>query len=193
MFMESSTDLRVKRTRRWLQDALRELLQEKPYQKIKIGEIVYRAEVARPTFYLHYASKDDLLISVFDDLFSDFREAIEKELRRENIDLPLFGTLIFNCVRKNAQGLRTILDAGVESLVEKRFRVILVDVQQPIKVIEPVATESEILVPYLDDFVASGIFALLKRWVKEDMVIPDETMGLIVANMGKGLREMVKA
>ena len=113
--MNESNDLRSKRTRRWLQDALRALMKKKPYQKIKIGEIANQAEVARPTFYLHYSSKDELLLSVFDDVFSEFRASMHKELERKNINPPLFGTMIFNCIRKNSDDLLTLLDAGVES------------------------------------------------------------------------------
>ena len=190
--MNESNDLRTKRTRRWLQDALRELMKKKPYQKIKIGEIAYQAEVARPTFYLHYTSKDGLLLSVFDDVFLEFRESMQKELLQENVDPPLFGKMIFNCIRKNSTDLLTLLDAGVESMVEKRFKEIIVETCLPIREIEPIKPEAQVLTPYMEDLLASAVFALLKRWVQEGMVIPDETLGLMVANMLKGLREMVR-
>ena len=39
--------------------------------KIRVGEITKRAQVSRQTFYLHYESKDELLVSLFDDVFSE--------------------------------------------------------------------------------------------------------------------------
>ncbi len=104
--MKKSTDPRAQRTRRWLQAALRDLMEKKSYQKIKISEIVTKAEVARPTFYLHYASKDELLLSLFDDIFSGFRVALRAELDRENVDLQLFGELIFTYGKQNAESIR---------------------------------------------------------------------------------------
>ena len=189
--MKSSTDLRVRRTRRWLKDALRELLQEKPYQKIKIGEIVYKAEVARPTFYLHFSSKDELLLSLFDEMFADFREALQNKLKQDNVDLPLFGTLIFKYARQNSESFQLLLEAGVEHLAQERFRVMMTEVSRAIRSVDPTTPETAILMPYINDFMASGIFSLLKRWILENMKIPDEDMGRLVASVVISLRAVV--
>jgi AcrR family transcriptional regulator len=189
--MKKSTDLRVIRTRRWLQGALRELMNERPYQKIKIAEIVYKAEVARPTFYLHYASKDELLLSLFNDLFSDFRSALQNDLKHKNVDHKLFGTLIFKYARQNAEHFRVLLEAGVEHLAQERFKIIVQEISREIRAVDPATPQSAVLMPYIDDFIASGIFTLLKRWIQEDMPIPDETMGMMVAGVIEALRAMV--
>lgn len=49
-----SDDPRAKRTQLLLRDALMALIEEKSYEKIRVGDIVTRAKVARPTFYAHY-------------------------------------------------------------------------------------------------------------------------------------------
>ena len=191
--MKDSTDLRVKRTRRWLQGALRELMKTKPYQKIKIGEIAYQADVARPTFYLHYSSKDELLLSLFDDLFHDFREALENELEHDNVDLQLFGRLVFTYARQNSEGFLILLDAGVDNLVEARFRVIINELTTSIRAVEPTKPESAELLPYLDDYMSAGMFAMLKRWLQEGMVMPDETMGWLLSSIAQTFRGMVSS
>ena len=191
--MKDSTDLRVKRTRRWLQGALRELMKTKPYQKIKIGEIAYQADVARPTFYLHYYSKDELLLSLFDDLFHDFRVALENELEHENVDLKLFGRLIFTYARQNSEGFLILLESGVDNLVEARFRVIINELTASIRQVEPTTPESADLLPYLDDFMSAGMFAMLKRWIQDGMVIPDETMGWLLTSIAQAVRGMVSS
>jgi AcrR family transcriptional regulator len=50
-------DPRQKRTRRLLQDALRKLLQEKPFEEILVQDITEVATVNRATFYDHYTDK----------------------------------------------------------------------------------------------------------------------------------------
>jgi AcrR family transcriptional regulator len=50
------TDRRVERTRRLLQRAMIELLNERSYDDITIRDIVDRANVGRTTFYLHFNS-----------------------------------------------------------------------------------------------------------------------------------------
>lgn len=54
-------DVRLKRTRRALIDALLALLKDKTFDEVSIREITATAGVGYATFYRHYASKDDLL------------------------------------------------------------------------------------------------------------------------------------
>src|SRR4029077_15320398 len=61
-------DLRIRRTRSLLSNALVALMQEKPsIDKIPVQEVLYRATVGRSTFYLHYRDKDDLFLCVLED------------------------------------------------------------------------------------------------------------------------------
>jgi AcrR family transcriptional regulator len=75
----AKTDRRTRRTREVLGDALVGLMHEKPLQKIKVNEVLDRAEVGRSTFYSHYRDKEDLFLSDVDD----FWEAVSKKLSRE--------------------------------------------------------------------------------------------------------------
>lgn len=70
-------DPRIIRTRKLLQTALLELMQEKPFQSISIGDITSRATLNRATFYLHYLDKFDLLSKTARDTF---KEAINAKL-----------------------------------------------------------------------------------------------------------------
>ncbi|MGA2521581.1 MAG: helix-turn-helix domain-containing protein, partial [Acidimicrobiales bacterium] len=66
-----TTDRRVRRTRRALRDAFVALVLERGYDRLTVEDITERADVARPTFYAHYAHKEDLLTSVFTELIAD--------------------------------------------------------------------------------------------------------------------------
>jgi AcrR family transcriptional regulator len=71
-FMEpegKSVDPRVKRTRKLLQQALMDLLQEQNFSNISIQDIAERATVNRATFYAHYPDKYELLDSMLRELF----------------------------------------------------------------------------------------------------------------------------
>ena len=69
-------DRRVRRTRRQLQNALRELIQKKPYNKITKVDIVNEADISRATFYLHYNSVDELLLECFSSLGDDVADRL---------------------------------------------------------------------------------------------------------------------
>ena len=69
-----STDPRVVRTRRRLKQALLELIAEVGYERITVELLADRADVARSTFYAHYAAKEDLLFDGFGTWLLSFSE-----------------------------------------------------------------------------------------------------------------------
>ena len=70
------TDARVRRTRDALGDALIALMQEKPFDTIKVQDVLDRAHVSRSTFYAHYSDKDDLLMSDSEEFFEALSMAL---------------------------------------------------------------------------------------------------------------------
>src|SRR5688572_29080610 len=69
-------DRRVTRTRRLLQDALVALVLEKGYEAVTVQEVLDRADVGRATFYAHFANREALLLSVFEMMRGELREAM---------------------------------------------------------------------------------------------------------------------
>jgi len=67
--LKQGQDRRVQRTRELLQRAAMELIAEKGYDAITVGDITERANLGRTTFYLHYQNKADLLLSGHDESF----------------------------------------------------------------------------------------------------------------------------
>ncbi|MEM7030531.1 MAG: TetR/AcrR family transcriptional regulator [Chloroflexota bacterium] len=188
MSTKNSNDPRAKRTRQWLQTALRELMEEKPYQKIKVSEITQRAEVSRPAFYLHYVDKDDLLMSLFDDVLGGFRLRLTEELSQENIDLHLFCKLVFVYWGKNADALRILLDAGIERQLLDRFRKDIHEMSVEVRTAS--ADGYHAIIPYVDDFLAGGGYLMLRRWIEDDMVIPAEMIGHLLGEVLTAARDV---
>jgi len=62
-------DPRVKRTRKLLQQALMDLLQEQNFATVRIVDITERATVNRATFYVHFPDKYALLDSMLREQF----------------------------------------------------------------------------------------------------------------------------
>ena len=65
---KQTKDRRIQKTINLLHEALRSLIQEKPYDEIVVREILDRANVGRSTFYMHFSDKDDLLVSGIHDV-----------------------------------------------------------------------------------------------------------------------------
>ena len=70
----NESDRRGIRTRAELIQALHALIQEKPYERITVQDILDRANIGRTTFYTHFLDKDDLLVSAIPNDILGFDE-----------------------------------------------------------------------------------------------------------------------
>ncbi len=50
----------AERTKIWIANAMKDLMREKPIEKIRVTEICRKAMIERPTFYYHFKDKHDL-------------------------------------------------------------------------------------------------------------------------------------
>lgn len=71
-------DRRVQKTRDRLGDALVALILEKPFDEIRVQDVLDRAGVARSTFYEHFRDMHDLFLSDVED----FLESLSTRLTR---------------------------------------------------------------------------------------------------------------
>src|SRR5271154_5240156 len=115
-------DLRVRRTRKWLQDALLELMSEKTFQDIQISEIARRAQVSRPAFYLHFHSKEELLLSYVDSIFAEFHTALIAQAARRNSDPLHYCVMLFKYWERYADTLRRVIEAEIPDMLLDRLR-----------------------------------------------------------------------
>ncbi|GLV60953.1 TetR family transcriptional regulator [Dictyobacter sp. S3.2.2.5] len=79
---QNSEDLRVRRTRKLLRDALIELTEERGFDSLTVGEIARRAMVSRAAFYRYYQDKYDLVEKIFEDAIEALTRDIDP-LRRD--------------------------------------------------------------------------------------------------------------
>ena len=64
-------DRRVTRTKKSIQKAYLDLLQNKGTDKITISDIAREADIDRKTFYLHYNSTEDIIKEYAEEKYSD--------------------------------------------------------------------------------------------------------------------------
>lgn len=93
-------DLRARRSRKTLMDAMCNLIQDRPLAKISVGDLTKEAMVNRSTFYAHFVDKYDL-----------FRKAIGDRMRRGII--PMFDTSL----EFTPANLRTLIHVCASTMV----------------------------------------------------------------------------
>lgn len=69
---KKTEDRRIQRTRQGLQDALLALILEKGFDAVTVQDVIDHANVGRSTFYSHFQDKEDLLLSGFEHLRTEF-------------------------------------------------------------------------------------------------------------------------
>ncbi len=67
-------DRRITRTKKLMHEALMSLIVEKGYEAVTVQDILDRADMGRSTFYAHYRSKDELLLSGVEHLRALFEQ-----------------------------------------------------------------------------------------------------------------------
>ncbi|MEI8200414.1 MAG: TetR/AcrR family transcriptional regulator [Eubacteriales bacterium] len=73
---QPANNLRVRRTRKLLREALIELTKENSFEAITVGEITERAMVSRASFYRNYKDKYDLVEQVFEEAIQALRDFV---------------------------------------------------------------------------------------------------------------------
>jgi AcrR family transcriptional regulator len=69
-------DRRIRKSQRALRDAFISLVLERGYDAVTVEDIAERADVARATFYAHFADKDQLLTTLFEQMIAELSERV---------------------------------------------------------------------------------------------------------------------
>ena len=73
---QPTDNLRVRRTQKLLREALIELIEERRFEALTIGELTERAMVSRAAFYRNYRDKYDLVEQIFEEAMSALLKAL---------------------------------------------------------------------------------------------------------------------
>jgi len=188
MNREMKLDPRVRRTRQWLQQALIALMKEKTFDKIQIKEITSRASLSRPTFYMHYESKLDLLSDYFDTIFYGYFEDLKQIAAEGTVESRMVPAAAFRHWQNQQEIVNLLKESGLEFLLMRRVR------EHVVWLINFMAEERLIVVPpegishYTSDFVAGGVFLILLRWMEEGCAPSPENMADMVLDYLRGIR-----
>lgn len=126
MSHEEQTDLRIRRTHKFLQEAIIELITEKGFEAITVGDIAERAMINRATFYRHYQDKYDLVAKIFEETTDHLVEnmkPIHKDIgARDTESPPEIWIQLFEHVAENARLYRAMLGKNGSSWFAARMR-----------------------------------------------------------------------
>jgi AcrR family transcriptional regulator len=172
------------RSRRLLQEAFTILLKKKPFKKITISDITEEADLARSTFYAHFDTKEQLLISYVDDLLDQFFAMIAtRDQGISDVERDIEININFFRIWDECCNIDEVVKAvDIDNLILGRFR------QYWEKNSQETSPElrpdiSPAFSNYLQNFLAYSFFGILKTWLTDDKKYPPEVMGQLLYDL----------
>jgi AcrR family transcriptional regulator len=163
-------DRRVQRTRKFLKEALLDLMIEKGYENITIQNIIDRANVGRSTFYSHFLDKQDLLTSSIEEL-SDFISIKQKENKikpyREHFRF-VFSLIMLEHADQHRQLYQALVQKKGGTQVMRQMEEMLSDVaREEIMMIAHNQLPKCIPIEIVIHFVTVSFLSVLSWWMSE--------------------------
>jgi len=174
-------DRRQKKTREAIFTAFIELLSEKHYNKITVGEIIQRADVGRATFYAHFETKDFLLKELCEELFCHIFDATEAGGQGHrhifNCDAPSSVILhLLQHLQKNDNNILELLACENNELFLKYFKENLKALIQKRPQILGDKKRGELPDDYWINHISSTFVETVRWWLDNGMKESPETL-----------------
>jgi AcrR family transcriptional regulator len=122
-----TSDRRVQRTRRTLREALLSLILDRGWEAFSVQDVCDRADVGRSTFYTHYADKEDLLVSGFDDFRKDLHEQLAPAAKAEHLPGFRYARRLIEHAYEYQRLYRVLVGKRSAQVVLRKFRELVID------------------------------------------------------------------
>jgi hypothetical protein len=160
----------VQRTCSWILEAVLILMDEKPYYKITVSDIVEKAGIARQTFYRNFKDKDEVIINYFENIFTSELLTLENSGEAKNADIVL--TFNIGYMIKHRENLKKVLASivGIENLFADKFskwQNLLIKHGK-----NKLNKEAMLLYRYKINYQINGIILVVMDWFRNDMPVP---------------------
>ncbi|WP_270637947.1 TetR/AcrR family transcriptional regulator [Limosilactobacillus mucosae] len=149
-----------------IEQAMFELLKEKPYAELTVAEIAQRAMVSRMAFYRNFGGKDAILTRFLQQEFAAFIQDI-KEHDLNSLEQQL--TAYLSHFKNNPDLMRVLLKAGFEGELLNQQTAYL---HRLLIEYHPELDLSD----YAISYQSGGIYMLLVWWVNDDFTAPVELL-----------------
>lgn len=184
-------DLRVKKTRLAIQNALFDLLGEKELSKISISELCRRAQINRKTFYRHYCAAEDI-IEELENALLDELSAILRVGNNSIFDVGAVFRDISAAIEKNRDVLIKIMRMNPELLTGGKIKAMMC--RATALSLKNAGAASGATADAVAEFAVSGVLAVYSVWLnngcKEDLTMLTEVSAKMTAH---GLSAFVSA
>lgn len=168
-------DLRIRRTKKLLSNALFSLIKDKPLDEISVCMICERAMVHRTTFYARFKDKYALLDYCLDEHIPF--EKLNRALSDSENDISTIVGDVIKYICKNKEIYASILKNNNAFFMVKRFKTILKErICESIKTLNPNWEDRSIQPELYASYFAGACINILSEWIVNEIELPPETL-----------------
>lgn len=162
------------RSRRLINQAFLELLQEKPFEKITVTDIVKRADINRSTFYAHYPDVRGLVEVLMDNVIRKSVELVTAlDFQELFTDPTPFLTGLLNIGLENMELYRMLGRSDFAMKQVEEMKIILM--KQAVTTVDlPEEIRSSNLFQIQITFFIGGILNTFQQWIQGNLVCSTE-------------------
>lgn len=177
-----------RRTKRLIQDSFLQMLENKPFEAITIGDIAKRAKINRGTFYLHYKDKFDLLEQIEQKLFADLGTHIDQLQSRYTATLTFeeeqerLAVTFFSFIERQSPVLKILLSDHGRAGFHLRFRDAFAEkVRLNLEKNKDFNAKLKVPLEYFLSFITSAFLGLIEQWLQDGLdQTPQEMTALYI-------------
>lgn len=177
--MEEKLDLRIQKTHRAITQAFFQMLEEMPYEDIRISELCERAMVRKSTFYKHFGDKNELLAFVV--LKAQERFNAQLSTQRESADRAAYYmrliTLVLDFLGQNRALVKSSIQSSSFPLMESILvEQIMLDIRQQLKEDARRGEKLPASPEAMAAFFVGGVMGAVRYWLKKGRSIDDPAL-----------------
>ena len=176
--MEKKIDLRLQKTYQSLHAAFTELLEEKRFEELTVGELCDRAAIRRTTFYKHFADKYDYFAFYLREMMSTLQHQLPQDTT------PLSTVFVYACrqlldfLHSHSRMVSNIRDSSMfPLLLDILMNQFTRDITGLLQRIHPESIREPGMLEGIAAFYVGGMVSCCARLIREDSAV-DEAMFL---------------
>ena len=173
------------RSRKLIIDALADILQEKPLDKITVTEVVARAGINRGTFYAHYTDIPDVIQHLIQDTFTKIRTAISQDPGQLHKLPEVLLSRIWEILSEDMDFYRKVMASSTASLMQQQLVEFMIQYLLDNEEIFSPGSHREYELTIR--FCAGGLSNLYRDWFSGKLDMPLETLTAQAAQMLRGV------
>lgn len=172
--MNTKDNRRVRFTKKLLKETLMEMLIIEDIRKISISSICEKADVNRSTFYKYYSSQYDLLKDAETDIIEFIKHGVADIDTYSGLD---YITNIITVIKNNKPLSNLLTNDNFGNDFKRRIFDVPIIIEKLRSNINGYSDEEFV---YIQEFILSGMYSILKRWIDNDFPETPEEIALLI-------------